>query len=213
MKKSVIQTPIKQKLTAKGFEHIKGNDYAISAGDGLTKLILRIPDGKNKHGFVLAAQFIDFGTFDGDFSNAVMKQYDFAYELAYGESKEYSESVITEATERVLNAYECYILNGASAIKEKLDEWTFGDLDEKIKDAVQSYFGLPAIDPYSKEYQADIAEQMKMNGGAITLSLQKYAEHKDFYDSYEQYDAKILVDEKNECVMISFSPERKWWQE
>ena len=83
MKKSILQKPIKQVLIIKGFEHIKNNDYALICGDKKTKLILRIPDGKNGHGFVLAAQFADFGAFDGNFSNAVMKQYDFAYELAY----------------------------------------------------------------------------------------------------------------------------------
>ena len=212
MKKSILQKPIKQVLIIKGFEHIKNNDYALICGDKKTKLILRIPDGKNGHGFVLAAQFADFGAFDGNFSNAVMKQYDFAYELAYGESQEYSQSEIVEATERVMSAYACYIADGANAIKDRLNEWTFGDLDEQVKDAVQRYFGLPGVDPYSDDYQKDTAEHLKQNGGAITLSLQEYAEHKEFYDTYEKYGAQILVDEKNGSVMISFASERKWWQ-
>lgn len=213
MKKSVLQKPIKELITSKGFEHIKANDYAVQAGDGVTKLILRIPSGKNGKGFVLAAQFYDFGAFDGDFSNSFMKQYDFAYELAYGESREYSESEITEATERVLNKYERYIENGATAIKERLDEWTFGDLNEQVRDAVQRYFGVKGIDPYSNEYQAEKAEDLKNNGGAIIASLQEYNSHKDFYDSYEQYGARIVVNERNESVMIDFAHARKWWQE
>ena len=79
MKKSIIQKPIKLILISKGFEHVKNNDYALMSGDKKTKLILRIPDGKNGQGFILAAQFADFGSFDGNFSNTVMKQYDFAY--------------------------------------------------------------------------------------------------------------------------------------
>ncbi len=212
MKKSILQKPIKQVLISKGFEHVKNNDYAVMSDDKKTKLILRIPDGKNGHGFVLAAQFSDFSAFDGDFSNAVMKQYDFAYELVYGESQEYSEGEIIEATERVMSAYACYIADGAKAIKERLNEWTFGDLDEQVKDAVQRYFGLPGVDPYSVDYQKDTAEQLKQNGGAITLSMQEYTEHKAFYDEYEKYGAQILVDEKNGSLMISFSAERKWWQ-
>ena len=212
MKKSILQKPIKQVLISKGFEHIKNNDYALISVDKKTKLILRIPDGKNGHGFILAAQFAHFDAFDGNFSNAVIKQYDFAYELAYGESQEYSESEIIEATERVMSAYECYITDGANAIKERLNEWTFGDFDERAKDAVQRYFGLPGVDPYSDDYQKETAEQMKMHGGAITLSMQEYTEHKAFYVEYEKYGAQILVDEKNESVMISFSAERKWWQ-
>ena len=141
-----------------------------------------------------------------------MTQYDFAYELAYGEVQEYSESEIIEATEKVMSAYACYFTDGANAIKERLNEWTLGDLDEQVKDAVQRYFGLPGIDPYSDDYQKDTAEQMKQHGGAITLSMQEYTEHKAFYDAYEQYGAQILVNEKIGSVMISFAPKRKWWQ-
>lgn len=57
-----------------------------------------------------------------------------------------------------------------------------------------------------------MAEHLKQNGGAITFSMQEYIEHKEFYDTYEKYGAQILVDEKNESVMISLSAECKWWQ-
>ena len=109
-------------------------------------------------------------------------------------------------------SFEVSVLD-TNAIKERLNEWTFGDFDEQVKDAVQRYFGLPGIDPYSDDDQKDTAEQMKMHGGEITLSMQEYTEHKAFYDAYEQYGAQILVDEKNGSVMISFASERKWWQE
>jgi hypothetical protein len=211
MKKSALQKPIKEILLGKGFERIKPNDYAISAGDGSTKLILRIPDGKK--GFILAAQFADFGVFDGVFANAVMRQYDFAYVMAYGDIKEYSESEIRDATERVLDAYECYLSDGARAIKECLDGWTFGDLDERVRDAVQRHFGLAGIDPYSKEYQVEKSDELKRHGGAIILTLCEYNEHKDFYDSYTLLGGRITVDEKKETVMISFAQERKHVQE
>ena len=212
MKKSIIQKPIKLILISKGFEHVKNNDYALMSGDKKTKLILRIPDGKNGQGFILAAQFADFGSFDGNFSNTVMKQYDFAYKLAYGESQEYRECEIIEATEHVMSAYACYITEGVNAIQGRLNEWTFGNLDEQVKDDIQRYFGLPGIDQYSDDYQKDKAEQLKRNGGAITLPIQEYTEYKAFYDAYEKYGAQILVDEKNGSVMISFASERKWWQ-
>ena len=98
MKKSALQKPIKEILLGKGFERINPNDYAITAGDGSTKLILRIPDGKK--GFILAVQFADFGVFDGVFANAVMRQYDFAYVMAYGDIKEYSESEMNMFSDR-----------------------------------------------------------------------------------------------------------------
>ena len=212
MKKSIIQKPIKQILTNNGFEHAKNNDYILLSNDQKTKLILRIPDGKNGNGFILAVQFSDFGLFDGMFSNAVMKQFDFAYDLAYGESQEYTKSEIIEVTERVIRTYSCYITHGKNAIKEHLDEWTFGDFNEQTKSKVQHYFGLSTIDPYTKDCQVRTATQMKKNGGAIVLSIQEYLQHKEFYDSYEEYGAKIINDTNIESVTISFAEERKWWQ-
>ena len=212
MKKSIIQNPIKQILINNGFEHVKNNDYMLLSKDQKTKLILRIPDGKNGNGFILAVQFSDFGSFDGMFSNAVMKQFDFAYDLAYGESQEYSEKDIIEVTERVMRTYDCYISHGKNAIKEHLNEWTFGDFNEQIKSDIQLYFGLSTIDPYSKDYQVYNANQMKKNGGTIVLSIQEYLQHKEFYDSYEEYGAKIINDTNIESITISFAEERKWWQ-
>ena len=195
-----------------GFEHIKGENYAINVKDNKTKIILKIPNGKNGNGFVLGAQFSDFGAFDGLITHAVMRQFDYAYDLAYPESYEYTDEQITEVMHRLLEDYKVYICEGASAIKERIDSWTFGDLSEVNKDTILRYFDFPGIDPYSLEYQNEVVSQM-VNGGAMNIALSQYLEHKDFYDSYQNFDAKISINDKTEQVTIHFPAQRKWYQQ
>ncbi len=212
MKKSLLQKPIKKVLSEYGFEHIKNENYAINAKDNKTKIILKIPNGKNGNGFVLGAQFSDFGEFDGFITHATMRQFDYAYELAYAESYEYTEEQIQEVLSRILDNYKVYINEGASAIKEHIDTWTFGDLSDMDRDAILRYFELSGIDGYSSEYQKEVADRM-INGGAVHISLSEYLEHKDFYDSYQNFNAKICIDEKSEQVTINFFAQRKWYQQ
>ena len=212
MKKSLLQKPIKKILLEYGFEHIKNESYAINAKDNKTKIILKIPSGKNGNGFVLGAQFSDFGAFDGLIAHAIMRQFDYAYELAYAESYEYSAEQIEEILYCLLEDYKVYICAGAPAIKERIDTWTFGDLSDAYRDAVLRYFELPGIDPYSSEYQNEVVSSMD-NGGAIDIPLSEYFEHKDFYDSYQTFNAKIRIDDKSGHVTIDFSAQRKWYQQ
>ena len=212
MKKSLLQQPIKKILLEHGFEHIKNENYAIIAGDNKTKIILKIPNGKNGNGFVLGAQFSDFGQFDGLISHATMRQFDYAYELAYAESYEYTEGQIKEVVYRLLNDYQLYISDGISEIKKHLEAWTFGDLSDMERDSILRYFGLPGIDPYSLEYQNEVADRLS-NGGSRYITLSEYLEHKNFYDGYQKWDAKIHIDEKNGQVAIHFPVQRKWYQQ
>ena len=153
MKKSLLQKPIKKILLEHGFEHIKNENYAILAGDHKTKIILQIPNGKNGKGLVLGAQFSDFGQFDGLITHATMRQFDYAYELAYAESYEYTEGQIQEVLSRLLNDYKPYVSDGVSEIKKRINTWTFGDLSDMERDLILRYLDLPGIDPYSSEYQ------------------------------------------------------------
>ena len=212
MKKSLLQKPIKKILLERGFEHIKNENYAIIAGDNKTKIILKIPNGKNGNGFVLGAQFSDFGQFDGLITHATMRQFDYAYELAYAESYEYTEGQIKEVVYRLLNDYQLYISDGISEIKKHLEAWTFGVLSDMERDSILRYFGLPGIDPYSLEYQNEVADRMS-NGGSQYITLSEYLEHKEFYDGYQKWDAQIHIDEKNGQVAIHFPAQRKWYQQ
>ena len=209
MKKSELQKPIKTVLNKYGFERVKGNDYSIISKDGKTKLVLRIPDGKK--GFILGAQFSDLGVFDGAFSHSSVKQYDFAYELSFAAVKDYPEEEIIASTEKVCAEYTPYIDYGSGEIKKRINEWTFGDLDDNCRDAILRYFGSSGIDPYSEEYLADTVERLG-DGGRILLTEEEYYAHKDFYDKYEAHGAKITLDEKQKSVAIDFSGNRKWYQ-
>ena len=213
MKKSLLQKPIKNFLLEHGFEQVKNENYAILAGDCKTKLILKIPNGKNGSGFVLGAQFEDFGTFDGILTSAVMRQFDFAYELAFPQTYEYTDEQIDDVLQRLWTAYLPYITEGAEAIKAGIDQWAFGDHSEKERDLVLRYFGFPGIDPYSKEYQEEKADFMNDHGGMIVIPLQEYLDHREFYDNYQNYHAKIEIDQKYYEVRINFFSQPKWYQQ
>lgn len=207
MKKSDLQKSIKHILQEHGFVHVKGDDFAIDSKDGKTKFILHIPDGKR--GFILGAQFSDLSINDGLLSHSVMKQYDFAYDLAFGSVKDYSVDDIAAATERVCNAYSQYFESGYEAIKEHINEWTFGDLDHSYRDSILRYFGLP-VDPYSEDSMKKTVEELS-GKGSMMLPLDEYYEHKAFYDRYQEYGGIIMIHEND--VSIDFYHIRKWYQE
>ena len=142
-----------------------------------------------------------------------MWQFDFAYELAFPQTYEYTDEQIDDVLQRLWTAYLPYITEGAEAIKARIDQWAFGDNSEKERDLVLRYFGFPGIDPYSKEYQEEKAEFMNDRGGMIVIPLQEYLDHQKFYDNYQNYHAKISMDKKYNEVQIHFFSQPKWYQQ
>ena len=205
MKKSLLQKPIRDALSELGFERVKRDDYARSSEDGLVKLILRLPDG-NK-GFLLGAQLAAGGPFDGLLSHALMRQYDFAYELAWASTKEYSEEEIRAVTDRVAETCRFYVEGGLQALRERVKDWTFGDLDEELRNRILRLLGLPGIDPYSEEYQRKTAQDLA-GRGEIILPLEEYLAHREFYDGYEAFSGTISVNERANTVTIDFHGRR-----
>ena len=205
MKKSLLQKPIREALSELGFERVKRDDYARSSEDGLVKLILRLPDG-NK-GFLLGAQLAAGGPFDGLLSHALMRQYDFAYDLAWASTKEYSEEEIRAMTDRVAETCRFYVEGGLQALRERVKEWTFGDLDEELRNRILQLLGLPGIDPYSEEYQRKTAQDLA-GRGEIILPLEEYLAHREFYDGYEVFSGTISVNERANTVTIDFHGRR-----
>ena len=210
MKKSLLQKPIRDILEKNGFARVKGDDHASLSQDGKTKIIIRIPDGKK--GFIIGAQFAHIGAFDGLLSHAAMKQFDFAYELAFASVKEYESEEITDSALKVIEAYKAYVENGEAEIKNRIDEWTFGDTDENEKDILRKYLGLPGMDPYSDEYFEETLFRMA-NGGSKLIPLPEYAEHKAFYGRYTEHGASISVNEKDNTVTVFFPPQKKRYQQ
>lgn len=210
MKKTELQKPIKSVIERYGFKRVKGDFFAMIANDSSTKFCLRIPDGKR--GFVLGVQFPDFGLYDGVESHSVMRQFDHAYDLAYGNIKDYAAEEIESVTEQVCLEYRSYFLYGADEIKRRVDTWTFGDLDRSIRNELLRYLGQPVTDPYSEQHFQESLAYFSHNGGMMILPEREYNDHKDFYDRYAACDAKIEVKRERHQVYIIFSEARKWWQ-
>ena len=208
MKKSLLQKPIREALSELGFERVKRDDYARYSEDGQVKLILRLPDG-NK-GFLLGAQLAAGGPFDGLLSHALMRQYDFAYDLAWASTKEYSEEEIRAVTDRVAESCMFYIEGGLSELRDHIQEWTFGDLDEGLRDRILLLLGLPGIDPYSDEYRRKTAEDLA-GRGEIVLPLEEYMAHREFYDGYKDLSGTLSIHESANQVTIDFHG-RRWFE-
>ncbi len=202
MKKSEFQSIIRTALLSRGFTKVKTYDYVLDAPDGITRFVLRIPDMKK--GFILGAQFADFGGCDGSFTHTVMKQFDFESLLAFPLELGCTEEDARAGVAQVLEAYEPYFTGGKAAIAERLDQWAYGGFDERVKDSVRQYFGLSPIDPYSEEYQREHGEYHRIHGGAMVMPAEEYNAHKDFYDGYAAYGGRTEHDEKHGKVWIHF---------
>lgn len=208
MKKALLQKSIRETFFEMGFVRVKLDDYASVSADGQVKLILRLPDG-NK-GFILGAQLAAGGPFDGLLSHALMRQYDFAYELAWASTKEYSEEEIRAVTERVAEKCRFYVDGGLEALRDRVEEWTFGDLDEELRNRILRLLGLPGIDPYSEEYQRKTAQNLA-GRGEIILPLEEYLAHRKFYDGYKELSGTISINERANTVTIDFHG-RRWFE-
>ena len=205
MKKAALQKPIAEICRRNGFEKSKGNDYTRTDAAGELRFVLRIPDGKK--GFVFGAQFPDLGESDGLLSHCMLRQYDFAYELAYGDTKEYTPEEIQIAAGKVLDCYRPYWEQGLPFLRRKSTDWTFGDLNEALRNQILLRLGLSPIDPYSEEYLRETAEKLRERGEQI-ITLEEYLSHQDFYDRYRDLDAEIRVEKKQGKVIIDFHQPR-----
>ncbi len=205
MKKAALQKPIAEICHGLGFEKSKGSDYTRLDEKGELRLVLRIPDGKK--GFILGAQFPYMGENGALLSRCMLRQYDFAYELAYGDTKEYTLEEIQKATEKVLDFYRPYWELGLPYLREQSKAWTFGDLNEDLRNQILLRLGLSPIDPYSEEYQLETAEKLRENGEQL-ITMEEYLSHQDFYDRYQKLGAKIRINEKQQNVVIDFHQPR-----
>lgn len=205
MKKAALQKPIAEICHRNGFEKSKGNDYTRMDEAEELRYVLRIPDGRK--GFIFGAQFPDLGESDGLLSHCMLRQFDFAYELAYGDTKEYTAEEIQSSAESVLDFYRPYWELGLPYLREKSKEWTFGDLNDALRNQILLRLGLSPIDPYSDEYQRETAEKLRDNG-ELLITMEEYLSHQDFYDRYRELGAEIRVEEKQGKVIIDFHQPR-----
>ncbi len=199
MEKRFFNKIIKEQMLSYGFVKNDSLNYSKRSSDETVQFVVRVPDGKM--GFVIGAQFPDFGEYNGKISKCIMKYYEYETLLCFPENRNYSESDIVDAVNTVIAGLAPYLENGKQHIKNHIDDWCFGVFDDKERNDVWSYFGLPTIDPYSIEYMIENIERIQ-RGGFILISSQEYKDHKDYYDEYLNHGCYFSFDAKDEQVMI-----------
>ena len=115
---------------------------------------------------------------------------------------DYTEDRIIDATKEVCERVAQYVEKGRAAIAENIDSWSFGQLSEKERSEIFECVGLSPIDPYSDEYLKNKSAELRSNHGSLSIPLDEYYSHKDFYDKYAETGCRIIVDEKDAGVMI-----------
>ena len=199
MEKRLFNKLIKKQMLLYGFEKNDRLNYSKLSSDGTAKLVVRVPDGKM--GFIIGAQFPNFGKYTGIISNCIMKNYEYEILLCFPDVHNYSETDIVDAVNTVITGINPYLSNGKQQIKENIENWCFGAFSDKERNEVLNYFGLPIMDMYSDEYMALNIERIK-RGGFILISTQEYMNHKAYYDKYLNHDCYFSFDKKDTHVMI-----------
>lgn len=153
-------------------------------------------------GFVIGAQFNDYGDFNGEMKCAPVKSFEFELLLHFASVYDYTEDQIIDATKEVCERVAQYVEKGRSAIAENIDLWTFGQLSEKERNEILKCVGLSPIDPYSDEYLKNKSAELRSNHGSLSIPLDEYHSHKNFYDKFAESGCRIIVDENIARVMI-----------
>ena len=199
MEKRLFNKIIKEKMLLYGFEKNDRLNYSKLSSDGNVKFVVRVPDGKM--GFIIGAQFPNFGEYTGIISNCIMKYYEYETFLCFPNVHDYSETDIVDAINVVITGIKPYLDKGKQQIKENINNWCFGVFSDKERNEVLSYFGLPVMDMYSDAYMILNIERIK-RGGFILISTNEYEEHKNYYDKYLNHGCYFSFDRKNTQVMI-----------
>ena len=217
MEKREFNKLVKQKLLSYGFEKTGSRDYAKEALDGITKIIVQAPDDTVY--FVIGVQFKDFvqpyTDYSGKFSKRCMAYSGVSRAMAFTPIANCSEDQIVDMITILMNSIEIFLQKGREAIREHIDEWIGSVISEAKENDIYAYFGMPLINPYTKEYQDEWVSQMR-GGGMIVLTMNEYLDHKDFYDAFRNYDCvdvEIRIDEKDQSVTIHFHPKPRWFEQ
>lgn len=198
MEKRLFNKIIKREMLAHGFDKTGSSEYAKEAKDGIAKIIVRTPE---YNGFIVGAQFKDFGKYTGKISDACMKYREYSLLLCSPSTRDYSVDEIVDAVMTLVSGISVYLERGKSAIQEKIDLWDLG-IGEKEQNRIYSYFGLPLWEPYSEAYMLKQIEEVLQQGGSSMMSLEEYYAHKEYYDNYKQHGCSIIIRDK--FVIISY---------
>ncbi len=200
MKKRDLIKPIEAYLKSQGYTKVNTLCYSILSRDESVKFIVRMPD--MTLGFIIGAQFNDYGEFNGEMKCAPVKNFEFELLLHFASVYDYTENKIIDAVKEVCERVAQYVEKGRAAIADSIDSWAFGELSEREKNEILKCVGLSPIDPYSDEYLKNKLDDLKLNNGSFSIPFDEYYLHKNFYDKFAESGCRIIVDEKNARVMI-----------
>ncbi len=217
MDKREFNKIVKQKLLSYGFEKTGSRDYAKEAADGITKIIVQVPD--ETINFCVGVQFKDFEKpytdYSGKFSKRCMAYSAVPRDVTFSPIANCSEERVIDMVTNVMNSIDIFLQIGRDAIREHLDEWIYSVISKEKENDIYAYFGMPLINPYTKEYQDEWVSQMR-GGGMTVITMSEYLDHKDFYDDFQKYDfvdVQICVDEHDNSVTIHFHPKPRWFEQ
>ena len=132
MEKREFNKIVKQKLLSYGFEKTGPRDYAKEAVDGITKIIVQVPD--ETINFSVGIQFKDFGKpytdYSGKFSKRCMAYRGVPRDLTFSPIANCSEDQNIDMVTRVMNSIEIFLQRGRDAIREHLDDWIYSIISE-----------------------------------------------------------------------------------
>lgn len=204
MEKRNFNKIIKQHLLSHGFEKIGTYDYAKESVDGMTKIVVRAPD--QTYGFSIGVQFKDFVTDYADYSGRsgkICMSYNQPSPLLPFASKfDYSEEDVENAIKILIKRIDPFLKSGKIAIRDSINEWTFGLSSEQRQNDIFSYFKMPLIDPYSDDYILKHVEEWHKLGGKTMISIDEYENHKKHYDKYTDHGCQISIGK--EFVTIAY---------
>ncbi len=218
--KRAFNKTVKEHFTSLGYTpHKNRKDYYIDAPDGVTRLVVRIPDGKQ--GFEIGAQFADFRTPDGSRPSLVALTV-CQHLLLDAAEKDYSPAEIQAAAKTVTDTLAPYIVGGKELIRANMNDFYENDplrwaaphreYNEPGAEQAQRYFGFPPVDVYSDEYRAYQAKQLRDNwaGRTCSVDMDAYLEHKEYYDGFLELGCTVVPMEDIRRVWIRGKrPEQK----
>ena len=151
MEKREFNKIVKQKLLFYGFEKTGPRDYAKEALDGITKIIVQVPD--ETINFCVGVQFKDFGKpytdYSGKFSKRCMAYSGVPRDVTFSPIVNCSEDQIMNMVTAVMNSIEIFLQEGRGAIREHIDEWIYSIISKEKENDIYAYFGMPLINPYT----------------------------------------------------------------
>ena len=205
MEKRLFNKIMKEQMLSYGFEKTGTQDYAKEAVDGITKIIVRVPDAE--HDFCVGVQFKnfekDYSDYLGKFSKRCMSYSSVPRQFALFECPyDSSEDRIVDMVKNVMNSIEVFLQKGREAVRDEIDKWISSVTSEEKKNDIYAYLGMPLIDPFSDSYILEKVEEWYKCGVKSTMPLDEYYGHKEHYDKYIEHGCQIEIGK--DFVTISY---------